>query len=73
MSSRGGRSIFGRIVQGYEPVHDTRKESDDFAKRPPPGETHPWGAIGSAQNQNTGPFQDHPILPREQPRKAILE
>ena len=75
MSSRGGRNLLGRAVQGHELVHDTCKEGDDNAKRSPAGKAHPWGAIDSAQNQkqNTGPFQDHQTLPRGQPRKAVRE
>ena len=60
MSSRGGRSIFGRTVRGHKLVRDTCKEGDDNTKRSPTGKTYPWGAIDSAQQQNLGPFQDHP-------------
>ena len=60
MSSRGGRSIFGRTVRGHKLVHDTRKEGDDNTKRSPAGKAYPRGAIDSAQQQNTSPFQDHP-------------
>ena len=60
MSSRGGRSILGRTVRGHELVRDTCKEGDDITKRSPAGKAYPWGAIDSTQQQNTGPFQDHP-------------
>ena len=73
MSSRGGRSILGRTVRGHELVRDTRKEGDDNTKRSPAGKVYPWGAIDSAQKPTkhrsfSGP---PPILPREQPRKAV--
>ena len=60
MSSRGDRSIFGRTVRGHELVRDTCKEGDNNTKRSPAGQAYPWGAIDSAQQQNLGPFQDHP-------------
>ena len=41
-------------------MRDTRKEGDDNTKRSPGGKTYPWGAIDSAQQQNLGPFQEHP-------------
>ena len=53
MSSRGGRSIFGRTVQGHELVHDACKEGDDNTKRSPAGKVYPWGVIDSAQTPKT--------------------
>ena len=41
-------------------MRDTRKEGDDNTKRSPAGKAYPWGAIDSTQQQNPGPFQDHP-------------
>ena len=75
MSSRGGRSIFGRAVRGHKLARDTRKEGDDNSKGSPVGKVYPWGAIDSTQKPKTnlGPFQDHQALPRGQPRKAVHE
>ena len=74
MSSRGGRSIFGRTVRGHELVRDTRKEGDNNTKRSPAGQAYLWGAIDSAQQQKSRSFSGPPpILPREQPRKATYE
>ena len=74
MSSRGGRSIFGRAVRGHELVRDTCKEGDHNTKRPPAGQAYPWRAIDSAQQQNSRSFSGPPsILPREQPRKASYQ
>ena len=37
------------------------------------GQVYPWGAIDSAQQQNSRSFSGPPpILPREQPRKATI-
>ena len=60
MSSRGGRSIFGRAVQGHELVRDTRKEGDHNTKRSPAGQAYPWRAIDSAQQQNSRSFSGPP-------------
>ena len=47
------------------------KEGDHNTKRSPAGQAYPWGAIDSAQQQNSRSFSGPPpILPREQPRKA---
>ena len=74
MSSRGGRSIFGRTVRGHELVRDTCKEGDNNTKRSPAGQASPWGVIDSAQQQKSWSFSGPPpILPREQPRKATYE
>ena len=74
MSSRGGRSIFGQTVRGHELVCDTCKEGDHNTKRSPAGQAYPWGAIDSAQQQNSQSFSGPPpILPREQPRKATYQ
>ena len=74
MSSRGGRSIFGRTVRGHELVRDTRKKGDNNTKRSPAGQAYPWGAIDSAQQQKSRSFSGPPpILPREQPRKATYK
>ena len=74
MSSRGGKSIFGRTVRGHELVRDTCKEGDNNTKNSPAGQAYPWGAIDSAQQQKSRSFSGPPrILPREQPRKATYE
>ena len=62
MSSRGGRSIFGRTVRGHELVHDTRKEGDNNTKRSPAGQAYPWGAIDSAQQQKSRSFSGPPPI-----------
>ena len=53
MSSRGGRSIFGRTVRGHKLVRDTCKEGDNNTERSPAGQAYPWGAIDSAQQQKS--------------------
>ena len=60
MSSRGGRSIFGRTVQGHKRVRDTCKEGDNNTKRSPAGQAYPWGAIDSAQQQKSRSFSGPP-------------
>ena len=71
MSSRGGRSIFGRTVRGHKLVRDTRKEGDDNTKRSPAGKVYLRGAIDSAQQQNTGTFQDHPQYSQGNTREKL--
>ena len=59
-------------------MRDTRKEGDDNTKGSPAGKAYQRGAIDSAQKPKKKPKHRSfsgppPILPREQPRKAVCE
>ena len=53
-------------------MRDTRKEGDDNTKRSPAGKAYLWEAIDSTQQQNTGPFQDHPNTPKGTTEKSCM-